>query len=165
MARRPLEKELVHLDGGRRTTQLMRDSLGSKRMHRIFLLLFWTALVVSCRRDRDEATRVDTALVYVQAPSAARGPMRLHLTITRESRILVDGHSVTGAGLDSALSVAQTAHGGVWLYQAAVGAARHDPTADSVRKSLTARILDHDLAIWIAYRPDFSDLQEKLRRP
>ncbi|HET7250521.1 MAG TPA: hypothetical protein VFI79_11785 [Gemmatimonadales bacterium] len=28
MARRPLEKEQVHLDGGRRTTQLMRDSLG-----------------------------------------------------------------------------------------------------------------------------------------
>jgi len=28
VARRPLERELVHLDGGRRTTQLMRDSLG-----------------------------------------------------------------------------------------------------------------------------------------
>jgi hypothetical protein len=28
VARRPLEKEQVHLDGGRRTTQLMRDSLG-----------------------------------------------------------------------------------------------------------------------------------------
>ena len=29
MARRPLEREPVDLDGGRRTTQLMRDSLGS----------------------------------------------------------------------------------------------------------------------------------------
>ena len=29
MARRPLERERVCLDGGRRTTQLMRDSLGS----------------------------------------------------------------------------------------------------------------------------------------
>ena len=29
MARRPLEKEGLYLDGGRRTTQLMRDSLGS----------------------------------------------------------------------------------------------------------------------------------------
>ena len=29
MARRPLEKEDLCLDGGRRTTQLMRDSLGS----------------------------------------------------------------------------------------------------------------------------------------
>ena len=29
MARRPLEREQVYLDGGRRTTQLMRDSLGS----------------------------------------------------------------------------------------------------------------------------------------
>ena len=28
MARRPLEREQVYLDGGRRTTQLMRDSLG-----------------------------------------------------------------------------------------------------------------------------------------
>ena len=28
MARRPLEKERIYLDGGRRTTQLMRDSLG-----------------------------------------------------------------------------------------------------------------------------------------
>ena len=28
MARRPLEREEVSLDGGRRTTQLMRDSLG-----------------------------------------------------------------------------------------------------------------------------------------
>ena len=27
MARRPLEKEHLYLDGGRRTTQLMRDSL------------------------------------------------------------------------------------------------------------------------------------------
>jgi len=29
VARRPLEREEVYLDGGRRTTQLMRDSLGS----------------------------------------------------------------------------------------------------------------------------------------
>ena len=28
VARRPLDKEGVYLDGGRRTTQLMRDSLG-----------------------------------------------------------------------------------------------------------------------------------------
>jgi hypothetical protein len=32
VARRPLERELVYLDGGRRTTQLMRDSLGSRTM-------------------------------------------------------------------------------------------------------------------------------------
>ena len=31
MARRPLEREQVCLDGGRRTTQLMRDSLGSNQ--------------------------------------------------------------------------------------------------------------------------------------
>ena len=30
VARRPLEREPVYLDGGRRTTQLMRDSLGSR---------------------------------------------------------------------------------------------------------------------------------------
>jgi hypothetical protein len=28
VARRPLEREGIYLDGGRRTTQLMRDSLG-----------------------------------------------------------------------------------------------------------------------------------------
>ena len=32
MARRPLERERISLDGGRRTTQLMRDSLGSMLM-------------------------------------------------------------------------------------------------------------------------------------
>ena len=32
MARRPLEREQVYLNGGRRTTQLMRDSLGSIAM-------------------------------------------------------------------------------------------------------------------------------------
>ena len=31
MARRPLEREPLYLDGGRRTTQLMRDSLGRAR--------------------------------------------------------------------------------------------------------------------------------------
>jgi hypothetical protein len=31
VARRPLKRELVCLDGGRRTTQLMRDSLGANR--------------------------------------------------------------------------------------------------------------------------------------
>ena len=46
MARRPLEKEPVCLDGGRRTTQLMRDSLGgathiemTKRAYKIGLLI------------------------------------------------------------------------------------------------------------------------------
>jgi hypothetical protein len=33
VARRPLEKEGLYLDGGRRTTQLMRDSLGTPAMH------------------------------------------------------------------------------------------------------------------------------------
>jgi hypothetical protein len=32
VARRPLERERIGLDGGRRTTQLMRDSLGSSAM-------------------------------------------------------------------------------------------------------------------------------------
>jgi len=32
VARRPLERERVYRDGGRRTTQLMRDSLGGTRM-------------------------------------------------------------------------------------------------------------------------------------
>ena len=132
-------------------------------MHRILSLLVGTALIVSCRHDRDHTTGVDTALVYVQAPAAPRGPIRLRLTITAECRILVDGHAVTTAGLDSALTVAQAAHGGVWIYQAAVDSSERS-RADSVRESLTARVLNHDLAIWIAYRPDFSDLQEKLRR-
>ena len=164
MARRPLETERVCLDGGRRTTQLMRDSLGSKCMHRFKCCLLASALIVSCRRDRDRAMGVDTALVYVQAPAPPRGPLRLRLTITRGLRILVDGRAVTEAGLDSALSVAQAANGGAWIYQAPVDRSSRS-RADSVRQSLTTQILNHQLAIWIAYRPDFSDLQEKLRRP
>ena len=142
----------------------MRDSLGSKRMQRYLRFLLASALIVSCRRRRDRPMSVDTALVYVQAPAAPRGPMRLRLTITRDLRILADGHAVTAAGLDSALSVAQAANGGAWIYQAAVDSSSRS-RADSVLQSLTARILDHELAIWIAYRPDFSDLHEKLRRP
>jgi len=34
VARRPLEREPVYLDGGRRTTQLMRDSLGGRHSSR-----------------------------------------------------------------------------------------------------------------------------------
>jgi len=36
VARRPLERERIDLDGGRRTTQLMRDSLGRRRKHAEF---------------------------------------------------------------------------------------------------------------------------------
>ena len=35
MARRPLEGEQIYLDGGRRTTQLMRDSLGGVPLTRV----------------------------------------------------------------------------------------------------------------------------------
>ena len=35
MARRPLEREPIYLDGGRRTTQLMRDWLGGCRVTKI----------------------------------------------------------------------------------------------------------------------------------
>jgi hypothetical protein len=139
----------------------MRDSLGSKRMRRILSLVCGSALIVSCLRDRGATARVDTALVYVQAPAVSRGPLRLHLTITKELRVLVDGQAVTDAGLDSALTVAQAAHGGVWLYRAMVDSSTRS-RADSVRESVTTRILNHDLAIWIAYRPDFSDLQRKM---
>jgi hypothetical protein len=46
VARRPLERERIYLDGGRRTTQLMRDSLdgGSARMQ-ILLAIGFLALV------------------------------------------------------------------------------------------------------------------------
>ena len=55
MARRPLEREQVYLDGGRRTTQLMRDSLGGsvevilKRPIRLDLILLGClAIVTGC---------------------------------------------------------------------------------------------------------------------
>ncbi len=38
MARRPLERERIDLDGGRRTTQLIRDSLGGKAMEQAAIL-------------------------------------------------------------------------------------------------------------------------------
>jgi len=37
VARRPLEREQISLDGGRRTTQLMRDSLGSNGYNMLLL--------------------------------------------------------------------------------------------------------------------------------
>jgi hypothetical protein len=47
VARRPLEREPVYLDGGRRTTQLMRDSLGSRTgdmSHTPFRKRIWPTL-------------------------------------------------------------------------------------------------------------------------
>src|SRR5690242_659330 len=128
-------------------------------MHRILPLLFGTALIVSCQRPRNEPEIVDTALVYVQAPAPPRGPLRVRLRMRSGVSVLVNGHAATDAGLDSARADAQAAHGGAWVHRAP-GASR--PRADSVRKALTTSILSHHLAIWIAYRPDFSDLPEKI---
>jgi len=44
--RRPLEKEQIYLDGGRRTTQLMRDSLGSMSTDALFALLLLLGVTV-----------------------------------------------------------------------------------------------------------------------
>ena len=50
MARRPLEREQLSLDGGRRTTQLMRDSLGSRALQmRRFLSLLLCVVPAACR--------------------------------------------------------------------------------------------------------------------
>jgi hypothetical protein len=45
VARRPLERERIYLDGGRRTTQLMRDSLGgcTDKMRTLALLILASA--------------------------------------------------------------------------------------------------------------------------
>ena len=48
MARRPLEREQVYLDGGRRTTQLMRDSLGSTAHTMTLRILVTVGLVLIC---------------------------------------------------------------------------------------------------------------------
>ena len=48
MARRPLERERVCLDGGRRTTQLMRDSLGSPLVIRAWIPVFTAASIAGC---------------------------------------------------------------------------------------------------------------------
>ena len=54
MARRPLERERVRLDGGRRTKQLMRDSLGGLHiMNRArHLTLAIPVTLVACHLDR-----------------------------------------------------------------------------------------------------------------
>ena len=48
MARRPLEREEVYLDGGRRTTQLMRDSLGGGTTKMPARALILRILLVLC---------------------------------------------------------------------------------------------------------------------
>jgi hypothetical protein len=40
VARRPLERERVYFDGGRRTTQLMRDSLGRHHTQETLVILY-----------------------------------------------------------------------------------------------------------------------------
>ena len=59
MVRRPLERERVGLDGGRRTTQLMRDSLGGAQgpfrmfdRHRSISVLL-VILIAACAAQRD----------------------------------------------------------------------------------------------------------------
>ena len=47
MARRPLERERIYRDGGRRTTQLMRDSLGSGTDTMSFLAEYGWLLVLA----------------------------------------------------------------------------------------------------------------------
>ena len=69
MARRPLEREEVCLDGGRRTTQLMRDSLDGaidvkpllRWSSRVFVLAAGSLLVWT----RTEASKVDAPPTYV----------------------------------------------------------------------------------------------------
>ena len=62
MARRPLETEQVYLDGGRRTTQLMRDSLGRTRP--IFVMLSLAdqeSLHRLCTANRETLARASRA--------------------------------------------------------------------------------------------------------
>jgi hypothetical protein len=67
VARRPLERERVYLDGGRRTTQLMRDSLGSNRdtvLNRPFAVI---ALLCACRPGPDQARSPNFSLAAAES--------------------------------------------------------------------------------------------------
>jgi len=69
VARRPLEREQIYLDGGRRTMQLMRDSLGSGSMRSSpCLCLFLTALLM-----REGAQQARQGYCFPQAEAAIGG--------------------------------------------------------------------------------------------
>jgi len=101
VARRPLEREGVCLDGGRRTTQLMRDSLGGTRtpLMRYLIPPLMAALLHACAAgphslqqawfsetrtiDLDGDGRPDTVKIIAVGPSSDR----LHVTLS----LLVSG--------------------------------------------------------------------------
>ena len=55
MARRPLERDGVSLDGGRRTTQLMRDSLGAMRPPDLAIVAFTLMCLSGCHHGPQTA--------------------------------------------------------------------------------------------------------------
>jgi len=82
VARRPLEEEEVCLDGGRRTTQLMRDSLGGALTHLIrwgkeafvactVLWLILTRVEAYANRDLSTPDEILMAASVVMLPFAA----------------------------------------------------------------------------------------------
>ena len=120
--------------------------------------LILAALVPACSgRRTSDAMTVDTTMVFVSTPAAARSAARLHVSLTKGGRVFADGQEVTLKSLDSLLSATQRANGGVWLYQES-GA----PGSDSVFKQVVAAALSHQLPVWFAHRPDFSDLEATL---
>jgi hypothetical protein len=126
----------------------------------IDLLLLGLALACG-RRDSSDAAAVDTAMVFVSTPTAARGSTRLRVSITTDAKLLADGRQVTVGALDSLLSATQAARGGVWLYQDN-SARKRGSRSDSLFKRVAEASLHHHLPVWFAHRPDFADLEATL---
>ena len=101
-------------------------------------------------------------MVFTEAPSTASGTLRLRVRIARDAQIVANGREVTLTALDSLLSATQAAHGGVWFYQESFGQFRSRTRVDSVFDAVEETILSHKLPVWLAHRPDFSDLETTL---
>ena len=65
MARRPLEREGIYLDRGRRTTQLMRDSLGSPLEVTMIAVIFATILSSTSLQQQGSQPSVRDSVTHV----------------------------------------------------------------------------------------------------
>ena len=119
-------------------------------------------LALACgRRDGSDVATVDTAMAFISTPTTARGSARLRVSITKDAKVLADGHQVTLIALDSLLSATEVARGGVWLYQDNAPRQRWSHP-DSVFRRVAEASLHHHLPVWFARRPDFVDLEATL---
>jgi len=110
VARRPLEREGVYLDGGRRTTQLMRDSLGSSRSphmnyHRIALILFIASACAPSRQaQRPSAPVADSLKGSVPSMDSVMAVLvaysQKRISANGAAKVIVDRIMATGQPLN-----------------------------------------------------------------